>query len=138
MSAQDNMNAQQFVDRVKATGGATANIRTGKLVSPGKKVYMVGSEPDTKGQPIPTTTVKAEDFSAGHALTATNNIRAATGNRARVNVGAWQDQGNVYIDASATVKRPGEAIRKGRNRNEAAIWDNRKMKSIDTGGVAGK
>ena len=138
MSAQDALNTRQFVNRVKATGGATANIRTGKLVNPGKKTYMVGSEPDTKGQPIPTVAVNSEDFNASHVTDAANTIKAATGNRARVNVGAWEDEGKVYLDASATVKRPGEAIRKGRNRKEKSVWDNRRMRGIDTGGRADK
>jgi hypothetical protein len=108
------------------------------MVNPGRKTYMVGSEPDTKGRPIPTAVVKSEDFSASHVNDAADTIRAATGNRARVNVGAWQDEGNVYIDASGTTKRPGEAIRKGRNRNEKEIWDNKRMRGIDTGGRADK
>ena len=134
MSAHDNLSAKQFVDRVKATGGATMNIKSGRLVNPGAKTYMVGGEPDTSGQRISTRKIPADEFAEKHVEEAVAILRDKTGGRARVNLGAWQDEGNVEIDASATTRRRGEAVRKGRSRGEKAIWDNRHMREIDTGG----
>lgn len=132
MSADENLSAKQFVDRVKQTGGATMNARTGQLVNPGQKAYMIGGEPDKHGARIPTKYVPASEFNEGHVHDAVNALREVTGNRARVNLGAWQDDGNVELDASSTTRRPGEAIRKGRGRGEKAIWDNRKMREVNT------
>jgi len=134
MSAADHLRAEQFVNRVRATGGATMNLRTGKLVNPGTRAYMVGGEPDKSGVRIPTHAVPADEFAAKHVEEAAALLREATGNRARVHLGAWQDDGNVEIDASSVTRRRGEAIRKGRNRNEKAIWDNKHMREVDTGG----
>jgi len=135
VAASDNLNTAQFVSRVKSTGGATANLSTGKLVNPGTKGYMVGGERDTKGAQIPSTIVPSSEFGEQHVAEAANKIRGATGNRARTHLGAWEDSGKVYLDAASVTKRPGEAIRKGRARNEISIWDNKRMKEIKTGGT---
>jgi hypothetical protein len=134
MSAAENLSAEQFVSRVKKTGGATANLATGKMVNPGKRAYMVGGERDTKGQPIPADIIPAQEFGPEHVENAARKVTEATGGRARVHLGAWQDEGKVYLDASSVTKRPGEAIRKGRSRGEFEIWDNKRMRGIDTGG----
>jgi hypothetical protein len=135
MTAMDNANAQQFVNRVNKTGGASMDAGSGKLLNPGKRGYMVGGEPDTAGNQIPPTSIPADQFGPEHVTRAMNALHHATGGRSRVNLGAWNDgEGNVVLDAASRVKRPGEAMRKGRNRNQKAVWDNKRMREIDTGG----
>ena len=131
------MSTQQFVQRVRDTGGASMNIRSGKLLAPGKKAYVVGGEPDKSGAAIPPVSVDAGEFGESHVSAMLGNVRSATGNRARTNIGAWSDNGKVVLDASAVTKRPGEAIRKGKNRDQQSIWDNKHMREIDTGGHDG-
>lgn len=129
-----NLNAQQFVNRVNKTGGATMDLRSGKLVQPGKRGYMVGGESDTSGNRIPTRTIPEAEFGEHHVHAAVQALQALTGGRGRVNLGAWKDNGNVELDASSRTRRQGEAVRKGRARGEKEIWDNKNMRGIDTGG----
>lgn len=128
------LNAKQFVNHVNKTGGATMSVNSGKMVQPGKKGYMVGGEPDTEGNRIPTRSVPEAEFGEGHVYDAVKALHELTGGRPGVHLGAWKDNGNVELDASRMTKKPGEAIRKGRARGEKAIWDNKKMTEIDTGG----
>lgn len=120
---------QHFVDQVKKTGGASMNVKSGKLVQPGSKGYMVGGTPG-----VPTKRVPAEEFGPQHVADYEDSIKSHTKNWGSMHVGAWGDSGNVELDASVKVPRAKEAIRKGRNRNEKAIWNNKKMTEVDTGG----
>lgn len=137
MSASGNLSGQQFtqfVERVHQTGGATMSLQSGKLLNPGKRAYLVGGEPDSTGVRIPTQRVPVEDFQEKHVQEMTSELLRRTGGRGKVNLGAWSEDGHVEMDASSSAHRPGEAVRKGRNRGEKAIWDNKHMREIDTGG----
>lgn len=120
---------QNFVDQVNKTGGASMNVKSGKLVQPGSKGYMVGGTPG-----VPTKRVPAEEFGPQHVAEYEDSIKSHTKNWGQMHVGAWSDAGNVEMDASTKVGRKKEAVRKGRNRNEKAIWDLKGSKEIDTGG----
>lgn len=124
---------QQFVDRVRQTGGATMNLRSGRLIEPGAKVYMVGGQPGKTGTRIPTQKVPVNDFGVEQARQAAQSVREQRGGRGG-NLGAWQDEGNIELDASGVTHRRGKAIRNGRRRHEKEIWDNEHMRGIDTGG----
>lgn len=126
-----NLAAQQFVAHVQQHGGATMNLKTGQILSPGKKAYVVGGEKDTSGQRIPTKYVPAEHFNADTVSAHMDHLSANTKGKG-ASIGAWSDNGNVELDASRTVKRPGEAVRKGAARGEKAVWDNKNMSEIDT------
>jgi hypothetical protein len=134
VSALNNVNAEQFVNQVRKTGGASMDERSGKLMQPGQRGYMVGGEPDTEGNQIPPKKIPSDEFGPQHVTDALASLNQATGGRARTNLGAWEDEGNVVLDAASRVKRPGEAVRKGRNRNQIAVWDNKHMREINTGG----
>lgn len=135
MSALNNVNAEQFVNQVRKTGGASMDAGSGKLLRPGQRGYMVGGEPDTEGNQIPALgRIPSDQFGPEHVQAAMDTLNQATGGRARTNLGAWEDEGSVVLDAASRVKRPGEAVRKGRNRNQIAVWDNKHMREINTGG----
>lgn len=129
------MSYEKFVNQVQKTGGASMDLNSGKLLQPGKKGFMVGGEPDRHGAPIPAHAVPEDDFGEKHVSDFVNYMKNVSGSTFRVNVGAWKDNGEVVMDASKKAKRAKEAIRKGRNRDQKAIWDNKNMREIDTGGV---
>lgn len=136
MSARDhrnNLSEEQlgrFVSVTRQHGGATMDARSGKILPAGARGYVVGGEPDKHGNRIPTTYVPEHEFGTEHVRQMANGVRKATGGRARVNVGSWISEGQVEMDASGRTKRPGEALRKGRNRGEKAIWNNKRMDEI--------
>lgn len=135
MSALDHLSDAQlgaFVAHTRAHGGATMDVRTGALLRPGKRAFMVGGEPDQHGNRIPTTYVPTEHFGVEHVRSTLESIHSATGGRARTSIGSWMDEGNVELDASARTRRPGEAMRKARSRGEKAIWDNARMREVRT------
>lgn len=125
------LQAQQFAAHVQKYGGATMNVRTGAILPPGKRAYVVGGEPDLSGQRIPTKYVPSSEFGHEAVLSHWQHLAANTRGK-NVNLGAWSDNGNVELDASRSVKRPREAIRKGSSRGEKAVWDNGRMTEIDT------
>jgi hypothetical protein len=124
--------AEKFARQTTETGGATMGVRTGKLLQPGRKAYVVGAEPDTEGNPVAGVQISQDQFSPEHVKAAHARIAKVTGGRARVGLGAWTHEGSVYLDAVATTSRPSEAIRKGRNRGEMSVWDNKNMSEIPT------
>lgn len=48
------MSAVQFAHLTNTEGGASMNVHTNKIASPGEKMYFVGGEPDKDGNRIPT------------------------------------------------------------------------------------
>jgi hypothetical protein len=126
---------EKFVQQVQQTGGASMNLSTGKLLPPDARGYMVGGESDRSGQQIPAWSVPEHEFSTDHVGKFVDYMKSVVGSSGRgLHVGAWKDEGNVEMDASRKIKRPGEAIRKGRARGEKAIYDIKGKRDIDTGG----
>jgi hypothetical protein len=121
-----DLNSQQFVSQVQKTGGASMDVRSGKLLQPGQRGLMVGGV-----QGIPETRIPAEHFGEQHVKDAVTHIQNAT-KGSGIHIGAWSEGGDVVLDASEKIKRPGEAIRKAKNRGQDAVWDNKSMKEIDT------
>lgn len=135
MAASDHLGPQfqSFVDRVSQTGGATMNMRSGRLVAPGQKAYMVGGLPDKTGTRIPTTKIPVSEFSAQHVQEHVERLQTSKKGKGG-NLGAWVDEGNVELDASGITTRKNKALRNGARRGEKEIWDNANMRGIDTGG----
>jgi hypothetical protein len=119
---------ENFVNQVNKTGGASMNVKSGKLVQPGSKGFMVG------GSGVPTARVPEAEFGPEHVAAYEDQIQKHTKNWGSMHVGAWKDDGHVEMDASQKFGRRKEAVRKGKARNEKAIWDNKSMKEVDTGG----
>lgn len=127
----NNLAAQQFVAHVQQYGGGTMDLKTGNILTPGKKAYVVGGEKDKSGERIPTHYVPQEHFNADTVAKHMDTLSGAMKGKG-ASIGAWSDNGNVELDASRAVRRPKEAIRKGAARGEKAIWNNKKMSEIDT------
>lgn len=128
------MSYEKFIQQVQKTGGASMDLNSGKLLQPGKPGYMVGGEADRHGAPIPSWGVPESDFGDEHVSKFVDYMKQASGSTFRTHVGAWKDNGEVVMDASKKVKRAKEAIRKGKNRDQKAIWNNGKMTEVSTGG----
>lgn len=128
------MSHSDFVRRVQESGGASMELGSGRLLQPGQRGYMVGGEADRHGGMIPSWNVPASEFGEEHVAKFVDYMRGTVGSTFRTNVGAWRDGDEVVMDASRKVPRAGEAIRKGRKRNQLAVWDNRRMREIGTGG----
>jgi hypothetical protein len=50
-------------------------------------------------------------------------------------LGTWLNDSKVYLDVSENIQELFEAIRRGRERNQKAIWDVANLSEIDTGGT---
>jgi hypothetical protein len=137
MPAPDTLGPQfsEFVNRVRQTGGATMNLRSGRLVDPGVGVYMVGGQTGKSGARIPTQKIPLNDFNEQYAQKVAQSLRSQKGGRGG-NMGAWADEGNVEMDSSGITRRKTKALRNGQRRGEKEIWDNKNMRGIDTGGRA--
>lgn len=126
----DQANAERFVSEVRATGGASMDVHSGRLVQPGQHGYMVGGESDISGHRIRTGYVPASELDAGRVQRGVQWLRENTTGR-HMMLGAWTDSaGNVELDASRSMHKH-HALREGRARGEKAIWDNHHMKQID-------
>jgi hypothetical protein len=135
MSATDHLNPQLFAQQVSKTGGASMNLNSGRLVQPGQSGYMVGGESDRSGGAIPSWNVPESEFGPEHVSKFAAHVQDATGNARGMHVGGWKSDGQVYLDASRKVKRPKQATRMGKSRNQISVWDNKHMREIPTGGT---
>lgn len=128
-------NNRRFVEQVHGTGGASMDLR-GRLLQPRQFGYMVGGEPDRAGNQISSYSVPENEFSAEHVTKFMDYTRSMAHPAARnIHVGAWKNDGEVVMDVSRRVKRAKQAKRLGKQRNQIAVWDNRHMREIPTGGT---
>ena len=111
--------------------GATMDIHTGEFIDtqdPAKDTYVVGGEPDTKGNKIDAVPVGF----GGQLLTNLPSIRRQildkTGGREGVGVGSWRRRGGIDVDASAIDPNLGSALLKAKDRNEKAIFSTKKFR----------
>lgn len=117
------LNGVQFAIRTHAEGGASFNTRSNRFLNAGAdKAYVVGGEPDTKGERIPTRQVPHVDTPT--AMEHIDNIRTVTGNRRGAIAGSWVAPGRVDLDASSAFAKSSQAMKVATHRNEEAYWDN--------------
>jgi hypothetical protein len=117
------LNGVQFAIRTHAEGGASFNTHSNRFLNAGvDKAYVVGGEPDTKGERIPTKQVPHVDTPT--AMEHIENIRSTTGNRRGAIAGSWVAPGRVDLDASSAFTTHQQAMSVATKRNEEAYWDN--------------
>jgi hypothetical protein len=123
---------QSVLDRVKANGGLSVNMRDGSeptkgymVASPVKKAPVVDADDfydPIKGRKILGDFVKAnkKDLGGGKKY-----------------LGLWhnKEDNKVYLDVSENVQDKGTATRLGRQRNQISIWDVVNFEEIGTGGT---
>ncbi len=123
---------QSVLDRVKANGGLSVNMRDGSeptkgymVASPVKKAPIVDADDfydPVKGRKILADFVKAnkKDLGGGKKY-----------------LGLWhnKDDNKVYLDVSQNVQDRGRAVELGRQRNQISIWDVVNFEEIGTGGT---
>jgi hypothetical protein len=120
-----------FAAATERTGGATIDVNTGSQVNvdnPEADTYIVGKEPDTAGNAIPTKSIRSADI-----LTKTNALRKSivekTGARPGASIGSWKTKGGaVDIDASAMEPDLEKAMQKASDRDEKAIFSTKKLR----------
>lgn len=143
------LSAMQFATNTQRQGGATQNLRTGRLLKGnirvkdeiGKHVevpntadpgYIVSGEPDTSGQRIPTRYIPRKEATPIVAIQERSRLQEAT-NSPEAALGWWRDKGKaapVESDASAVYRDRRRAKLIGRRRGEKAIWDNKRQREI--------
>ena len=122
------------IQRVKDEGGLTVDMKdgdspkTGFMVAKGKKFAAI---------------VKAEDFFSDtkgvEVLSSYLKQHKSELNKENNYLGLWHntDDGQVYLDVSENIEDEGEAISRGRERDQISIWDVANLKEIPTGGTGG-
>jgi len=123
---------QSILDKVKANGGLSVNMRDG---SEPNKGYMVASP--VKQAPV----VDADDFFnpvKGRKILADfvkANKKDLGGGKKYL--GLWHNEkdNKVYLDVSENVQDKAKAVQLGKERNQISIWDVVNFDEIQTGGT---
>ena len=110
------------------------NVRSGEVAEPGKPGYIVGGQPDARGQRIPTQyQAESGGTDLGTVMGHRSRIRAQTTDRA-TSVGYWRDtevpNSDYEVDASSIFHDRRTAINVGQRRGEKSVWDLQKMDDI--------
>jgi GNAT superfamily N-acetyltransferase len=122
------------LERVKENGGLSVSLKDGSEPTKG---FMVA-----KGKKF-AAIVKADDFfdeaRGAEILSSYMKQHKAEFNDTNNYLGLWHntDDGQVYLDVSENIKDEGEAISRGRDRDQISIWDVANFKEIETGGTGG-
>ena len=122
------------LESVKANGGLTVDMKDGSSPKDG---FMVA-----KGKKF-AAIVKADDFfdeaKGAEILSSYMKQHKSEFNNSNNYLGLWHntDDGQVYLDVSENIKDEGEAISRGRERDQISIWDVANLKEIETGGTGG-
>jgi hypothetical protein len=122
------------LEGVRANGGLSVNMKDGSIPKDG---YMVAR--DKKFAAI----VKADDFfdeaRGAEILSSYMKQHKSEFNNSNNYLGLWHNtkDGQVYLDVSENIKDEGEAISRGRERDQISIWDVVNLKEIETGGTGG-
>jgi len=122
------------LERVKENGGLSVSLKDGSEPTKG---FMVA-----KGKKF-AAIVKADDFfdedKGAEILSSYMKRHKAEFNNTNNYLGLWHntDDGQVYLDVSENIKDEGEAISRGRDRDQISIWDVSNFKEIETGGTGG-
>ncbi len=122
------------IQRVKDEGGLTVDMKDGD--SP-KSGFMVA-----KGKKF-AAIVKADDFFSDtkgvEVLSSYLKQHKSELNKENNYLGLWHNtkDNQVYLDVSENIEDEGEAISRGRERDQISIWDVANLKEIETGGTGG-
>jgi hypothetical protein len=122
------------LERVKENGGLSVSLKDGSEPTKG---FMVA-----KGKKF-AAIVKADDFfdeaKGAEILSSYMKQHKSEFNNSNNYLGLWHNtnDGQVYLDVSENIKDEGEAISRGRDRDQISIWDVANFKEIDTGGTGG-
>ena len=122
------------LERVKENGGLSVSLKDGSEPTKG---FMVA-----KGKKF-AAIVKADDFfdedKGAEILSSYMKQHKSEFNNSNNYLGLWHntDDGQVYLDVSENIKDEGEAISRGRDRDQISIWDVANFKEIETGGTGG-
>lgn len=129
------LSAVQFASNTREDGGATMNVTTNKVASPGDPINFVGAEPDPRtGTKIPTQTVQS--LTPADVLHHKARIAAVSQNNPRMNIGSWKNRdGSVDIDASGGYDSQTHAKDLVISRNEDAGWDMKNMRNFNNEGI---
>jgi len=122
------------LERVKENGGLSVSLKDGSEPTKG---FMVA-----KGKKF-AAIVKADDFfdeaKGAEILSSYMKQHKSEFNNSNNYLGLWHNtnDGQVYLDVSENIKDEGEAISRGRERDQISIWDVANFKEIETGGTGG-
>jgi hypothetical protein len=123
------------LERVKENGGLSVSLKDGSEPTKG---FMVA-----KGKKF-AAIVKADDFfdedKGAEILSSYMKQHKSEFNNSNNYLGLWHntdDGQQVYLDVSENIKDEGEAISRGRERDQISIWDVANFKEIETGGTGG-
>ena len=122
------------LERVKENGGLSVSLKDGSEPTKG---FMVA-----KGKKF-AAIVKADDFfdeaKGAEILSSYMKQHKSEFNNSNNYLGLWHntEDGQVYLDVSENIKDEGEAISRGRDRDQISIWDVANFKEIETGGTGG-
>lgn len=117
------LNGVQFAMRTHVEGGASFDTSTSRFLQAGHdRAFVVGGEPDTHGERIPTHQVPHVDVQT--AMGHIERVRSESGGRHGAIAGSWVAPGRVDLDASSGFASRRQALKVGTHRNEEAIWDN--------------
>jgi hypothetical protein len=138
--ASNPKGAQDFIDSTNNYGGATINLKSGRVAQPGDRVHLVGKEPSKlSGHPVQT-----EFESAGEAHPKLNAKQFAShfvrlsqhAADDKASMGSWVDnstkagkQKGVQVDLSTGHKYKKVAEKKMITRNEDAIFSMHNMRA---------
>ena len=114
------MNYRELIER---DGGFNLDPRTGFIFEP-LVGYMVSLEGHT--HKVPSATFSNDDVTA--------YLEGITPPETDLYLGAWSNDGYVFLDVSEQFQDRDEAIQAGTNRNQIAIWDVVNKREIPTGG----
>jgi hypothetical protein len=123
---------QSILDRVKANGGLSVNMKDGSEPTKG---YMVASP--VKQAPV----VDADDFfnpAKGRKILGDfvkANKKDLGGGKKYLGLWHNKEDNKVYLDVSENVQDKSTATRLGRQRNQISIWDVVNFEEIGTGGT---
>jgi len=122
------------LERVKENGGLSVSLKDGSEPTKG---FMVA-----KGKKF-AAIVKADEFfdeaKGAEILSSYMKQHKSEFNNSNNYLGLWHntDDGQVYLDVSENIEDEGEAISRGRERDQISIWDVANFKEIETGGTGG-
>lgn len=138
--ASNPQGAQDFIDSTNNYGGATINLKTGRVAQPGDKVHLVGKEPSRlSGHAVPT---EFESVGESHPKLSAKQFAShfvrLSGHAAddKASMGSWVDTSSnksrkkgVQIDLSTGHKYKRSAEKKMIARNEDAIFSMTNMRT---------
>jgi hypothetical protein len=106
---------EEFHAKTLSEGGASRDVKTGTVP---KRGYMVGGLQD-----FPEAVHPVDKFSVDDVRHHARALHEKLGEVPNVHQGSWVHEGNVILDASEKVHTRSEAVKKGMDRGEKAVYD---------------